>query len=167
MKKLSRCKMDRLMRFFIDFAYSSAPGDEKILYKDSQNLVSELERLGLANRSDQALHVLAGYGLIEMEENRKSGQTTILLTNKGKAYFEQKRDARIAFWGKSVLLPILVSLITTIITVFILPSVGRQVEQWIQRIRSQQSQIQTAVSQPNDQPDSQPTISPVSSASHP
>ncbi len=158
MKALSRRSMDKLMRFLIDYAYASVPGDEKILHTRSPQLTDTLKALGLADRKDQALHVLAGYELIQLEESRKSGQTHIILTNKGKAYFEQKRDARIALWGRSIVLPILISLITTMIAVYILPPVGTQVGKWLQSFLPQTSQSQTRPAPSGGLSDNQPTI---------
>ncbi len=167
MKKLSRRQMNSLMRFLIDFAYANVPGDEKTLFKHSPVLNEKLNSLGLEDRKDQALHVLAGYELIKFEQLPKSGRTIITLTNKGKAYFEQKRDARIAFLGKSILLPILVSIITTILAVYILPSAGRQVERWFQGSQSQTTQSQTEPA-PLDDPAANPaTLQESSIEAHP
>ena len=132
MKTMSRRDIDRLMRYLIDFAYADVPGNKKYLFTNSPDLNKALESLGLSDRKDQALHVLAGYGLIEFQELPKRARTNIILTNKGKAYFEMRRDARISLLCKSILLPILISLITTMIAVYILPAIGQQVQRWMQ-----------------------------------
>ena len=80
------------MRFFIDRAYASAPAKDKILCTNSPELLEKLKALGLKDRKDQALHVLVGYDLIELEPLPMSVTSRIVLTANGKAYFEKRRD---------------------------------------------------------------------------
>ena len=138
------------MRFFIDRAYASAPAKDRILCTNSPELLEKLKALGLEDRKDQALHVLVGYDLIELEPLPMSVTSRIVLTGKGMAYFERKRDDMISLICKSILIPILVSIITAAITVYILPSLGKQANRWLQHTTQDIPQSKTESAPPDD-----------------
>lgn len=52
------------------------------------------------------------------------GNMDILLTKKGRFYFEDKRNKILSFLAKSVVTPIVVAFITTVITNYLLPWFG-------------------------------------------
>lgn len=67
----------------------------------------------------QILRVLEGMEYIEYKNVFATSQKYIFLTDKGKCYFETKKDDRIDFIKKNIFVPIIVSVITTLTTLVI------------------------------------------------
>lgn len=67
----------------------------------------------------QTLEVLAGMGYIKYNRKPRVSEKYIELTDKGKCYFEVKKDEKYDFIKKNVLVPIIVSVITTLTTLLI------------------------------------------------
>lgn len=75
---------------------------------------------------------LEGLGLISVDRSVDHQRILrIRLTAEGYSYFERLSDERRHMIMNSILVPILVSIITTAISVYILPPLGRQVEAWL------------------------------------
>jgi|GEM_PF-2927642 len=68
----------------------------------------------------QVLTVLEGMGYIKYRAMPRVSEKHIALTDKGKCYFETKKDDRSYFIKKNIIVPIIVSIVTTIATLLII-----------------------------------------------
>lgn len=121
---ISRCTRNRFMRAFVK---ATNEDKQRVIRLNCPALVKLRARDDYAN----VLHVLISLGLIRPEYGSHGGLLWYALTNEGQCYFEKIADERRKFLLHSIIVPILISIITTAVTVYILPPLGRQVERWL------------------------------------
>lgn len=109
---ISKKKREKALRLIIDFESKR----KKDTYIDEEYLIyhgfDKLEAL-------QTLEVLNGMGYIKYNNKPRITEKYISLTDKGICYFETKKDARVEFIKKNIIVPIIVSIITTLATLII------------------------------------------------
>ena len=113
---VSKREREKLLRLLVDYqAYNSASGllvfgptMAEIKLKDFLATVRALECMGLVELSSKDITL-----------------AEVKLTAKGACYFEIKRDETRIFIMKSIVIPILLSLATTLLVNYLLPSVIR------------------------------------------
>lgn len=122
---LSRRKMDSYMHLFLrEFRRT---GSHTISLAEP-SLKSIRFRSSL--RAD--LYAMQGMGYISVDAwPRDRAPSSFHLTPKGACYFLEKAAVRRSILLKSILIPILVAVITTVVSVYILPPLGRRVEAWL------------------------------------
>ena len=111
----------------------------------------ELHVLRQREDYDRVIAVLEGLGLIATvnDINHRSKRYKIL--PEGLCFFERLRDDLRSLLVRSILIPVLVSLITAALTVYVLPSLGKQAEKWLSDM-SQHTQPPTEEPAPSDAP---------------
>lgn len=93
---------------------------------------STLRDLKKEDEFESTVLCLEGLGLISVSRSvDRQRILKIRLTSDGFSYFERLSDERRRMIMTSILVPVIVSIITTAISVYILPPLGRRVEAWL------------------------------------
>ena len=124
MKKVSRSVRSKYMKSFITSASNS--GKHQIILSDE-----EISTLGSLYRYSDVVDVLEGMGNVTTIRSASGNILSLKLTPLGRCYFERLAEERRRLIVNSIILPIMVSIITTVVAVYILPSIGRQVQSWL------------------------------------
>lgn len=122
--KISRFTRNRFMRVFVSV----------VRCKGSNSIHPNAPELSeLKQRSDYAnvIGLLISMELIKPNRLPDGRLLWYELTNSGMRYFEQRADERRKFIMSSVVVPIIVSIITTAVAVYILPLLGERLKRWL------------------------------------
>lgn len=89
-------------------------------YKENREMISLYELCGITNKKHEEIYkivvVLCSMGYLNYhEKNAPSVQDFVSLTDQGKCYFETKNDVYYEFLRKSVITPIIISLLTALV----------------------------------------------------
>lgn len=128
MKKVSRAIQAKYMRAFIDSA-SEFGGQQIIL---GNNEIAKLDSLCCFS---DVVSVLEGLGNVSVLRAAAGNILSIELTPQGRCYFERRADDRHRLIMNSIVIPVIVAIITTTVTVYILPSLGRKAEEWLENLQ--------------------------------
>lgn len=125
MKKISVRTRNRFMRRLLAAAKSSNGNSV-------QFNAPEIEALKKRKDFQAVMQVLGGLGLIAFARNDTTGRLMwYTITDAGMCYFEKRSDEFRNFLLTSIVVPIIVSILTTAVAVYILPPLGRRVEAWL------------------------------------
>lgn len=91
----------------------------------------ELHELRQREDYDRVIAVLEGLGLIAEVDGPQFRSVRYRILPEGMCFFEKLRDDLRSLLVRSILIPVLVSLITAALTVYVLPSLGKQAEKWL------------------------------------
>ena len=109
---ISKRKREKIIKLISDFEKQNKP-------KHYITIEFFIHRGFIEEDIAQILSVLEGMGYIEYKSLPRVAKKYISLTNKGRCYFETKKDDRIEFIKRNILVPIIVSVITTLVTLLI------------------------------------------------
>ena len=127
MKAVPRRVIDRIVRYFLDHGGKIANArDDLAALRAFAGYRSE--------DSERVLLCVHGLGLIQPKQLALSVEQ-LFLTPAGYSYFERRRDDRRKLLVNSLALPLLVSLVTAMVTVYILPRLGEAADTWMHSIR--------------------------------
>lgn len=124
LKTVSRRTRDLYMRSFLNAAQHSG----RNVIKSNDPLISHLQK-----RDDFAnvISVLRGLDLVSASYADNGQIYKFTISASGICYFERRADERYKLIVNSIVLPVVVSIITTAVAVYILPPIGRQVQSWL------------------------------------
>jgi hypothetical protein len=124
LKTVSRRTRDLYMRSFLNAVQHSG----RSVVKPNNPLISSLQK-----RSDfsNVVSVLHGLDLLSVSYADNGQISKFTITASGICYFERRADERYKLIMNSIVLPVLVSIITTAVAVYILPSIGKQAQSWL------------------------------------
>jgi hypothetical protein len=113
---VSRRDREKMLRFIVNDCRSRS----KDTFVPSASYFEKLE----LKDSLSTFHVLIAMGYIT-DANPNTCDNTKLLTPSGKCYFENKSDMRRDFWHHSILVPIGITIATTLIIQYVVPWIAK------------------------------------------
>lgn len=117
---ISKKHRDLAMRIICDFFAESTNSSAKIStkYLYYKGFPKEID-------AEQVIKILCSMDYISYAYRPGSKEPLIELKDKGRCYFEAAQDSKSEFLKKSIYTPIIVSFITTVLTVYLLPLILR------------------------------------------
>ena len=124
MKPISRHTRDLYMRTIVSACRQSPRHSLRL---NDATVPALIVRKDFAN----VLYALEGLDLLSVHSAENQGPYAVTLTPSGIAYFERRSDERCQLILRSIVIPVIVALLTTMVTVYTLPPLGERLKRWL------------------------------------